>query len=250
MSNHTGQVARDLHVRPEQPGEATSSTTKDHWANTISSQFFTPKEEDADKTRLGKLDADRDRLPTLDWLRCVDNSLRAGLGEKRRLKSFRFTKKRHANIKEALEKGELKKSTLDRNAPVLTLCTDKESKQFIGCQFLVFYIHLLLLPIWDGSCHGLWNLAKLGLKDAGYLAVMQESQVLVGWRAGIQDVQFMGRTGGAIRSPNLRIALMSRRHPIRALGPARTLGLCGSSFVPCGIHNLGSGPAALTQQCE
>ena len=52
--------------------------------------------------------------------------------------------------------------------------------------------NVLMIWLWDPAAHGLWNLTKLAVQEAGFMGIMYHTQMLVNWRAAfgesIQDI--------------------------------------------------------------
>ena len=125
---------------------------------------------------------DPKRMATLDAMRALDNALRS---IDRRLKDWRFTEENRQALETALTTGALTKELLALHAGHLVLTSDKGSTQFAMQQFMMWHLGLRCINHWDPAAHGLWNAKRYGLREAGFLTTMMESQILINWRAGV-----------------------------------------------------------------
>ena len=121
-------------------------------------------------------------MATLDAMRALDNALRS---IDRRLKDWRFTEENRQALETALTTGALTKELLALHAGHLVLTSDKGSTQFAMQQFMMWHLGLRCINHWGPAAHGLWKATRYGLREAGYLTTMMESQILINWRAGV-----------------------------------------------------------------
>jgi len=164
--------------REEQPGQPYTVKQTEHWSGIASQQYFKAKEEDPKPAPIVHTP---ERLHALDWIRCLDNCLRAGL--EIRLYMFFHSTRDQEKIEESLSDGTFSGEILRKYGGCLVMCMDKGSPQFAAANFLRWGLHMRFISLWDPSCHGLWNCCKLACKEAGWTTIMSECAILVNFRA-------------------------------------------------------------------
>ena len=92
----------------------------------------------------------------------------------------------------AIEKKKLTKETLQKHAGLLCITSDKVPPNYTAAMFLQYHTNVMTIWLWDPAAHGLWNLTKLAVQEAGFFGIMYHTQMLVNWRAAfgesIQDI--------------------------------------------------------------
>ena len=126
-----------------------------------------------------------ERRNSLDVARTLDNALRAGVG--RRLHSWQLTQEGQNAILAAIEKKKLTKETLQKHAGLLCVTSDKAAPNYTAAMFLQYHTNVTTIWLWDPAAHGLWNLTKLTVQEAGFFGIMYHTQMLVNWRAAFGE---------------------------------------------------------------
>lgn len=142
-------------------------------------EFFGPQEQKKSNRKPPALYREQNRMAALDWMRAIDNQLRAGVGI--RLAHFMPDKQR---VSELAASSELTIEAARKYAPVLTIAMDQASCQYASSWFLQFRIGLNVVSTWDPAAHRIWNDVKAAIRDSKLMSTMYATTVIFNYKSG------------------------------------------------------------------
>ena len=56
--------------------------------------------------------------------------------------------------------------------------------------FLQYQTCVMMMCLWGPAAHGLWNLTKNAVQEAGFMGILYHTQTLVNWRAAFGSPRY------------------------------------------------------------